>query len=120
MDVFKKRAALFLLGCIPMRLLLVGLAKNISLNYLPYLGYIGLVMGISFFYLFLFGNKIADSQLAWTGEKYIWWNNFRVIHGLLYILFAYFALRKQQSYAWKVLLLDVFVGLGDWVNHHFR
>jgi hypothetical protein len=118
-DVFKKRAALFLLGCIPVRLLLVAIVKNISLKYLPYLGYVGLVGGLSFIYLFLFGNKTADGQLAWTGEKYIWWNKFRVLHGLFYILFAIFAIRKQQAYAWKILLLDVLVGLSAWINHHF-
>ena len=118
-DIFKKRVGLFLLGCIPIRLLLVFLVKNISPEYLPYLGSIGLLMGLSFLYLFLFGNKLADGQLAWTGEKYIWWNQFRIFHGLFYLLFAFFAIRKQQTFAWQTLLLDVLVGLVAWTTHHF-
>ena len=118
-NIFRKRAALFLLGCIPVRLLFVALVKNTSLDYLPYLGYIGLLIGISFIYLFFVGNKIADGQLAWTGEKYIWWNQLRIFHGLFYILFGIFAIRKQQTYAWQILLLDVLAGLGGWTTHHF-
>ena len=118
-DIFKKRAALFLLGCIPIRLLFVFLVKNIPLYYLPYLGFIGLLMGLSFIYLFLFGNKLADAQLAWTGEKYIWWNQFRIFHGLFFLLFAFFAIRMQQTYAWQTLFLDVLVGLAAWTTHHF-
>ena len=118
-DIFKKRAALFLLGCIPMRLLFVALVKYIPLDYLPYLGYIGLLIGFSFLYLFFVGNMVADGQLAWTGEKYIWWNQFRIFHGLFYLLFGFFAIRQQQTYAWQALLLDVLLGLAAWTTHHF-
>jgi len=119
MNTFTKRALLFLFGCITMRLLLVVLVKNVALDYLPYLGYGGLLIGLSFIYLFMVGNKLADGQLAWTGEKYIWWNKLRIFHGLFYILFGIFAIRKQQKYAWQILLLDALVGLGAWINHHF-
>jgi len=118
-DIFRTRAALFLLGCIPMRLLFVALVKYIPLAYLPYLGYIGLLIGFSFLYLFFVGNTLADGQLAWTGEKYIWWNQFRIFHGLFYLLFGFFAIRQQQTFAWRALLLDVLVGLAAWTTHHF-
>ena len=119
-DIFIKRAMLFLLGCIPMRLFLVFLVKTIPVYYLPYLGFIGLLMGLSFLYLFFFGNKLADGQLSWTGEKYIWWNQFRIFHGLFYLLFAFFAIQKQQTYAWQTLLLDVIVGVTAWATHHLN
>jgi hypothetical protein len=118
-EIFQKRAALFLLGCIPMRLAIVYIVKNMPLDYLPYLGFVGLLVGLSFIYLFIYGNKTADGQLAWTGEKYIWWNQMRVFHGLFYILFGIFAIRHQQTYAWRTLGLDVLVGLGAWIKHHF-
>ena len=119
-DIFIKRAMLFLLGCIPMRLFLVFLVKTIPVYYLPYLGYIGLLMGLSFLYLFFFGNKLADGQLSWTGEKYIWWNQFRIFHGLFYLLFAFFAIQKQQTHAWQTLLLDVILGVTAWATHHLK
>jgi hypothetical protein len=39
----QKRFLLFLIGCIGARSLFVIIAKNISLNYLPYLGYLALI-----------------------------------------------------------------------------
>jgi len=119
-DIFIKRAILFLLGCILMRVFLVFLVKTIPVYYLPYLGYIGLLMGLSFLYLFFFGNKLADGQLSWTGEKYIWWNQFRIFHGLFYLLFAFFAIQKQQTHAWQTLLLDVILGVTAWATHHLK
>ena len=112
-----KRLIAFLFGCILMRLTLTFIAYKINVKYLPYMGYLALVMGFSFIYLFVFGNKKADAQLDWLGEKYIWWNNLRPVHGFMYLTFAYFAI-KRKSYAWMILLVDTFIGLGAWLLHH--
>jgi hypothetical protein len=112
-----KRVITFLFGCILMRLTLTLIAYKININYLPYMGYLALVMGLSFMYLFVFGNKRADAQLEWLGDKYIWWNNLRPLHGLMYLTFAYLAI-KRRSYAWMILLVDTFIGLGAWLLHH--
>lgn len=117
MDVFKKRTLLFLMGCIPMRLLFAGVAKTIPTHYLPYFGFISLFIGISFVYLYFFGNGRADAQLLWTGEKHIWWNYMRIFHGFIYILFAVLAW-QQKPYAWTVLFFDALMGLVVWVKHH--
>ena len=53
MNNMQKRFVLFLFGCIPTRLALAYLAKNIAIDYLPILGCITLIIGISFGYLFL-------------------------------------------------------------------
>jgi hypothetical protein len=112
-----KRVITFLFGCILMRLTLTLIAYKININYLPYLGYLALVMGLSFIYLFVFGNKKADTQLEWLGDKYIWWTNLRPLHGFMYLTFAYLAIQRR-SYAWMILLLDTFIGLGAWLLHH--
>jgi hypothetical protein len=120
MEIKTKRFLLFLLGCIPMRLFFVYLVKHIAVKYLPYLGVLGLIVGISFLWLYAFGNKAADGQLAWAGEPYIWWNSLRIVHGLLYLGFAATAFTKQRDYAAGFLLTDVTVGLVAWLIHHFN
>ena len=119
LTIFQKRAFLFLLGCIGSRLLLAAVVKSMPLSYLPFFGYVGLVIGLSFIYLFFFGNKIADAQLEWTGEKSVWWANLRSVHGVVYLLFGYYAIMRNQDKAWKVLTFDALLGLGAWLHHHF-
>jgi len=112
-----KRIIVFLFGCILTRCILVYLAKTLDKKYLKIMGYIAIPIGLSFMYLYFVGNKTADSQLEWLGDKKIWWNNLRPVHGLLYLLFALFAI-KQSEYAWVFLLIDVIIGLSGWLYHH--
>jgi len=67
--------------------------------------------------LFLFGNKTADSQLEWSGDKKIWWNNLRVVHGLNYLIFAILAIQTSKN-AWIPLAVDVSIGFIAWIIHH--
>ena len=112
-----KRIIIFLFGCIGIRLLLVLLAKYIDTKYLPYMGIIALLIACSFLYLYFFGNKTADSQLQWLGDKMIWWNQLRIVHAMIFILFAIYSIQKK-SYAWILLLIDVFIGLSAWLLHN--
>ena len=117
MQVKVKRMLLFLFGCIGTRCLLAYIAKTINPEYLPYMGYIALIISLSFIYLFLFRNKAADSQLEWTGDKNIWWNNLRVVHGINYLIFAILAIGKNKN-AWIPLAVDVTIGFVAWIIHH--
>jgi len=63
------------------------LAKKTPLNYLPYLGYLALLPAIGFIYLFFTGKRTSGLE---TQGAPIWWSRFRIIHGLLYLLFAYY------------------------------
>ena len=112
-----KRILVFLLGCIGSRLLLTMVAKYITIDYLPLLALITIPISVSFIYLYIFGNKIADSQLEWLGEKKIWWNHLRPVHFALFMVFSIMAINKL-SYSWIVLLLDTIVGLVAWLIHH--
>ena len=49
----KKGILLFLLACIPLRLLLAYIAKVMPLKWLPFLGGVFLVFGLSAWYLYL-------------------------------------------------------------------
>jgi len=106
---------LFLFGCIGTRLLLTFLAKT-QTDYLPYMGFAALVMSLGFFYIFFTGSRPVGIE---TGGKLIWWNRLRILHGVLYGVFAYMAITQQSKDAWKVLLADTTIGLGAVINHHY-
>ena len=112
MNKLQKRFTLFLLGCIPVRFLFVYIAKNIPINYLPLTAPITLIMGLGFFYTFFSGKKTGS-----TFNQIAWWNNLRPIHGLLYILYSYYAYKKNSD-AYKILLFDVIFGLLSFFIYH--
>jgi hypothetical protein len=114
MDNIKKRFLLFLFGCIGVRLFLVYLAKT-QLGILRYLGYLAILPAIGFLLIFLFGLRKTGQEVF--GEK-IWWNPLRPVHAFLWGLFAYLAI-KGEKYAWKVLLVDVLIGLFSFLIYHW-
>jgi hypothetical protein len=115
MKDLQKRILLFLVGCIGTRLLLVYISKNIDKQYLPYLGYLAMIIAIGFVYIFLTGSRKTGAEVF--GDK-IWWNNLRPIHALLYAIFAYNAINKNIE-SWKILLLDVSIGLTSFLTYHY-
>ncbi len=115
MNNIRKRLLLFLLGCIPSRLLLVYVAKNIQIDYLPILGYITLIIAIGFTYIYLTDSRKTGSETF--GEK-IWWNNLRPIHAMFYYIFSYYAINKIRS-GWAYLLYDVIFGLFSFLIFHY-
>ena len=115
MNSIQKRFLLFLIGCIGSRILFTILAKTIDIQYLPILGYIALLPAFGFIYIFLTGSRKTGLE---TGGDKIWWNLLRPLHSLLYFLFAYYAINKNQNNAWKFLALDVSIGLFSFVYYH--
>lgn len=116
MNNIQKRFLLFLIGCIGTRSVFALIAKNISVNYLPYLGYLALLPAIGFIYIYLTGSRQTGAEVF--GEK-IWWNDLRPLHSLLYFLFAYNAIIGNKQ-AWIYLLVDVLVGLISFVFFHYK
>lgn len=110
-----KRLLLFLVGCMGARFFLTYLATN--KDNLKIISYLTLLIGIGFMYVYFIRSETADRQLEWTGEKMIWWDNLRPVHGFMYLLFTFMAYNKNE-YSWIVLLIDTFVGLVAWLNHH--
>jgi hypothetical protein len=115
MNNIQKRILMFLIGCIGIRSLFVIIAKNVSVNYLKYFGYLALVPAFGFIYIYLTGSRKTGAETF--GEK-IWWNNLRPIHSLLYFLFAYNAINGNKN-AWVYLLVDVLVGLISFLIYHY-
>lgn len=114
MNDLHKRFLLFLFGCITLRCFLVFLAKGASKNLLLAMGTIALLPAIGFFYLFLSGKRKVGSETF--GAK-IWWNNLRPVHGILYLLFAIYAIRGDKR-AWIFLLIDVIIGIISFLVFH--
>jgi len=115
MNNIQKRFILFLFGCIVVRSLFVYVAK-IKIEYLPIMGYLALPIGLGFIYIYITNTRKTGREVF--GDK-IWWNNLRPIHGILYILFAISAINKNKD-SWKILLLDVIIGLIGFLVFHYK
>lgn len=116
MNDLQKRFLSFLIGCIGTRAFFVYIAKNISLKYLPLLGYLAILPMAGFIYIYLSGSRKTGAEVM--GGK-IWWNDLRPVHALLYGLFAYYAIQRA-SFAWKFLLADVLIGFFAFIIYHYN
>lgn len=102
-----QRWVLFLFGCILVRLFFVYLARFAGENLLKVMGYLALLPAIGFLYLWVFNKRAFGVEAG--GE--IWWKNFRIVHSILYFMFAYLAITNNYKQAWKILAIDVTFGL---------
>ena len=102
----ENKKLLFLFGCIPIRIILSLIPLYIDISYLPYYGIILLIITIVFLYEY-FNNLRLDATEA---QGVTWWKDYRLIHGLLYLCAAIYALLKKRL-AWIPLTIDVVLGL---------
>ncbi len=116
MNTLQKRFLLFIFGCLGTRFALAVLADKINKEYLPIMGGLALIPAIGFLYIYFFSSRKTGPEVF--GEK-IWWNNMRLIHGLIYIAFAVFAIQKKH-FAAKVLYFDVILGLVSFLIYHYN
>jgi hypothetical protein len=116
MNTIQKRFLVFLIVCIGIRTLFVYIAKNVNKFYLRYMGYLFILPAIGFFYLYLTDSRKTGFEIF--GDK-IWWNNLRPIHGIMYFLFSYNAI-KGNKFAWIYLLVDVIIGLVSFLIFHYN
>ena len=110
----QKRFLMFLIGCIGVRSLFAYVAKHSSKQSLFYLGMLALIPAIGFIIIYFSGIRTSGPEVF--GEK-IWWNELRIVHALLYILFAIYAF-QNKSFAWIPLAIDVIVGLIAFLFYH--
>ena len=110
-----KHTLLFIVGCLGTRSLFAYLAKRADTPQLRWLGYLALIPAIGFIYIFLTGSRPTGLEV---GGGRIWWNNLRPVHAGMYLLFAYLAITGNTMYAWRVLAVDVLLGLGAFLVHY--
>ena len=114
LNTLKKGIILFLLVCIPLRIVLAGIAKVLPVYYLPIMGLPFLIFGIGALYMYLTDTRTTGGG-AFGGV--LWWKDMRPIHGLLYLSFAILAFLRYP-HAWILLAVDVLVGLVGFLTYH--
>ncbi len=116
MNSIKKRFLLFLGLCIPIRLLLVYITKNVNKYYLKIIGFLALLPAIGFLVLY-FSDKRKTGLEVFGGK--IWWQNIRIFHGLFYLVFSILAILGIKK-AWILLFIDVLFGLTSFLIYHYN
>lgn len=117
------RALTFLFGCILSRIILAYLAYLAGTNnnkiYLKSIAIVCLFISLGFLIIYFNGSESADKQLqVWDDDKKMWWNQLRLIHGTLYLLFFVSAFVFELSQSYLLLVVDVSLGLLFWILHH--
>ena len=116
MNSIQKRFIAFIFGCMVVRSLFVLIVLKISKKYLPYLGMLAIIPTIGFLTIYLGGYRKKGGETF--GGK-IWWNNLRPVHAVLYSVFVYLALKKNNN-AYIPLLIDVIIGFMSFIFYHYK
>jgi len=101
----KERNMLFIFGCLGVRSLFAYSAKISSPKILKI--YASLAIFVAFVWIYLFVTNSRQTGMEAGGR--IWWNNIRPVHAILYLCFAYSALRNDRN-AYLFLVADVVLG----------
>lgn len=109
-----ERRLLFLLGCIPLR---VALAYYVLGKPSEYMYVILASIGMGFLYIYLTNSRKTGVEVF--GGK-IWWNNLRPIHGVLYLVAAYYLWKGENKISATILTLDVVIGLSSFMLFHLQ
>ena len=91
--------------CIIVRLLIIVIVRNFYKKYNIYLASILFIMGTGFMFKGFTGSNM-EKQVA-----KVFWHETRYLHGLFYLLSAYFFFIKNIKMASLVLLLDIVFSL---------
>jgi hypothetical protein len=106
--------AVFLVGCVGVRLLAAYLAYYLLRKppaYLRAYGLLLLVPAVGFALIYAMGWRKTGPE---TSGGPIWWNALRPVHAALYLAAALSALASAdalRALAWKLLLADVALGV---------
>lgn len=110
-----KRQALFMLGCIPMRLFIGHVVSQTDDKTRVMYGVILLCIGFGFWYIYT--NNLRKTGVEVFGDV-IWWDKLRPVHGTLYILAGYYLLQGDNRSAANLIGLDTAVGVVAFVMFH--
>jgi hypothetical protein len=129
MTPIQKRFAMFLLGCIPSRIVLSYLIDYVQshlnesdmwvvLKY--FLSFKMIIISIGFLSIYWFGWR--EKGLETQGQP-IWWNSLRPIHGLLYGLAGVLLLTGKELYgvdSSQIIFWDAILGLVSFLLYHYK
>jgi len=97
---------LFIFGCIPARSLLAYIASKTPKDKLKILGIILLIISISFLWLYFTKGRMNAPEAGGV----TWWADYRLIHGLLYLSAAIYAIQENHL-VYVPLVIDVLFGI---------
>jgi hypothetical protein len=104
---------LFLIGCIPTRLLLAFLAARDAAR--PWLQWTLLATGLTFAYLFVSNSRLTAREAGGP----TWWAPWRWVHATLYIAAGLLLVLERPVVAGQVLFVDVLIGLLLHVHRYY-
>ena len=113
MTTTQQRILMFMLICLPCRILLAYVAKTSDQNVIKALGYTALLPAIVFMYLFVTNTR----KTGILGQK-TWWHTLRPIHSLLFFTFSMMAI-SESKYAYTPLVIDAMLGFVSFMVRHF-
>ena len=108
----QERTALFIGGCIPLRVGLTTLAYKASPDTLRYMGFLALIPAIVMLLLWATDSRLNATEAGGN----TWWHQQRVIHSLIWFIFAFAAI-NASPHAWKALAVDTAFGLSLFINN---
>lgn len=107
--------ALFLGGCIPLRLFIAWSSTKIPIRYLPFFATALLSVAIGFLYLYFTGGRMQAPEAGGA----TWWAPYRLIIGLLWLAAAIYAFLGRTDLVWIPLIIDVLFGLVIFYRRHY-
>ena len=110
----EKRKILFLLACMPIRIIIAVIPLYIDKSLIPLYGGLLSLLMIGFFYLYF--NKLRMHAAESGGET--WRSVFRVLDAVLYLCATIYAFQGKRI-AWVPLAIDLVIGLVLFLNNHF-
>lgn len=109
-----KIISLYFIICILIRLLLTYTTyKNYNNNYRYLLIIFYLISSIGLLYNYIKNNRI----IGVFGET-VWWQNYRLIHSVIYIIVCILLFYKYKC-SWKLLLLSVIIAIYGHIKNRY-
>lgn len=102
---------LYLLICIPLRIIIYTIFKNTK--NLKLASMFAIALGSGFLYQYIYKKR----KKGIFGQE-VWWDNNRLIYGILYLIYAYFLLVKGKNYH-LILLFSIIYGINSFINKHY-
>lgn len=103
---------LYFLFCIPLRIIIYTKFKNTKHTKLASL--LSLIISISFLYQFFIGNR----KIGILGQP-VWWNNNRLIYGIIYLIYSYYLFYYNKNYHFLILITIIY-GILTYIFQHFE
>ena len=109
-----KKISYYFFICILVRLILTFLVyKNYKNNFRYFLILFYLIAGSGLLIQYIKNGRV----ISIFGEK-VWWQNYRIIHTIIFYSVSYL-LYKKNSNSWKLLLLDTLISRFGHIKHNY-